>query len=344
MFLSHCNVRERSGGVLCFFPLALLVPVLALFLTGCASNLSGSGTHPKRHHTTESTARNSSAAVTELIAAQRMIRAGNYSMVIPKLQHIINTYPETSAGIEARYFLGLSYYQIGGYRDALNYFLEYSEAAPNGKYAELCQEYVAGLTERAGGEIDEAQAQARIQAAEERAQLMPETFAHQLELADLYWKDAQYEKAGEIYQTILEHWPQLQTDATIRTRIERGPDGRFIVLTPNEVARRYADAEPLLIANTRWFRSGSHRGWSSSSGRDFFYHVSGYAINRGAETLRNVRVHVTLYGFGSLVYDVKTVSIGQLRPGEERAFSVRFDDFDNIENVNRYECTGEFDR
>lgn len=344
MNLSQWYARGAWQRHLRLLPVFAVALSLLLLAGGCASSLGASGTSPTRHYTDEPGAKSSGAALTELTAAQRMIRSGNYSMVIPKLQHIIQSYPETNAGVEARYFLGLSYYQIGGFRDALNYFSEYRAAAPEGKYAELCQEYIDGLTEQAGGEVDDAQVRARIQAAQERVQLMPETFAHQLELADLYWKDGQYDKAGEIYRGILDHWPQLETDATIRTRIERGPDGRYIVLTPSEVARRYAEADPLVIINTRWYRSGSHRGWTSSSGRDYFYHVSGYATNRGSDTLRNVRVHVTLYGFGSLVYEVKTVSIGQLRPGEERAFSVRFDNFDNIENIDRYECVGEFDR
>ena len=43
-------------------------------------------------------------------------------------------------------------------------------------------------------------------------------------------------------------------------------------------------------------------------------------------------------------YDTTTVSVGRLNPGEIRAFSVRFSNFDNIENINRYECVASFQR
>ena len=42
------------------------------------------------------------AASTELASAQRMIQAGDYSSVMPRLERIIDRYSATPAGIEAR--------------------------------------------------------------------------------------------------------------------------------------------------------------------------------------------------------------------------------------------------
>ena len=51
-----------------------------------------------------------------------------------------------------------------------------------------------------------------------------------------------------------------------------------------------------------------------------------------------VQIVVTVYGFGNMVYDTNTIHIGRMNPGEIRAFSSRFSNFDNIEEVQRYEC------
>jgi len=322
-----------------------------LILTGCATTPDGMtspvGTNPIPDHGTL----NGSAAQSGLAAAQRMIRSGDYSLAIPRLMHIISKYPKSAAGVEARYFLGLTYYHLGGYRDALDNFNEYLTLAPEGKYAGITTEYVAKLTDEVSQRYrTQEQLQARIAEVSAQASLEPEVLAHQLELADLHWKTSQYDKAGEIYAKLLEHWPQLQTDSTIRRRMERNPDGTYTVLTPAEVERRYAEAEPLVIYNTHSFRSGSGAGTQYYPRQGIRYrtpdqyHVTGQVLNRGSDTLNDVQVMVTIYGFGSMIYDTQTFKIGRMRPGDRRAFSVRFTDFDYIENITRYECVATFQR
>lgn len=337
-----CNRPKVGRGVRIRFLFGACVSCGCFFVAGCASTPESLTPPVGNNPNPSNTMANGGSAAKELAVAQRMIHAGDYSQVIPRLMHVVSKYPETTAGIEAKYFLGFTYYQIGGYRDALAYFNEYLALAPEGRYAELGREYVAGLSDAVDGGIERLQE--RIEAAQERAAVDPTQFANQLELADLYWKNRQYNEAGELYKSIVKQWPQLETDATIRQRLERAPDGSFVVLTPEEVQRRYAEAEPLLIINDSSFRSGKYSGWHNLTGRDMYYNVSGQAVNRGGTTLQNVQVIVTIYGLGHLVYDTKTVGIGRLRPGEMRAFSVRFDNFDNLENVNRYEITGLFDR
>ena len=324
-----------------------------MLVAGCILYLAGCVTAPRPAPVSTDTQASApeghvldgSAARQDLVVAQRMVRAGDYSLVIPRLQRIATNYPDTQSGAEARYFLGLAYYQIGGYREALLYFNEYLTSMPEGKYVVLAREYLTSIAgEMQEGVVTEDVIQKQIESIEEKADGDPAKFADELELADLYWKAGHYQKAGALYIALIQQWPQLETDATIRTRIERGPKGDFIILSPEEVARRYAEEEPLLVVNTHSYRSGKASTWQKATGHDTNYHVSGQVVNRGNDTLRNVQVVVTIYGFGSLIYDVKTVNVGRLRAGETRAFSVRFTNFDNIENVFRYECEGTFER
>jgi hypothetical protein len=74
------------------------------------------------------------------------------------------------------------------------------------------------------------------------------------------------------------------------------------------------------------------------------YNVSGQAVNVGDTPLEDVRLIVTIYGLGQLVYDTQTVALGALQPGEVRAFSVQFTRFDDINNIVRHECRGTFRR
>lgn len=277
----------------------------------------------------------------ELTVVRRMLQAGEYSLAIPRLTNITTKYPDTPAGREAVYYLGFTYYQLAGYKDARDQFTQYLAIAPAGVHAASSQEYLDTI-ERADGTTlwtDQALA-ARIAQVEADTSL---ELPQQLELADLYWKKGDYERAGQLYEHILGKYPQLENDTRIRTRLERVGADTFVLLTPEEVVRRGAEAEPLVIFNTSSFRSGRFESFPATS-RERYYTVTGQVTNRGKEPLQDVQVIVTIYGFGSLVYDTQTINVGQLRPGDKRAFSARFNNFDNIENVNRYECVGTFRR
>lgn len=317
-----------------------LLPLLALALAGCQV----SGPRLIRDYSTPFAANNSAlinaSAEQELAEATGMMRDGGFSVVIPRLTSIVSQYPDTDAGIEARYFLGLTYYKIDGLYNADRNFRRYLELAPAGKYAALSREYLASI-EGAIGQVYSDRAALESRVAKYDGVAEPEELAAHLELADLYWNNTEYEKAGVLYTKILKAWPSFEDDAVIRRRMERGADGNYVVLTPEEIERRYADAEPLKISNTQNWRSRPNQ--SNNYGiPEQSYNVSGQAVNRSDYPIREVRVIVTIYGFGSRVYDSQTYTIGRLNPGETRAFSVRFTNFENIENVHRYECVGTY--
>ena len=354
----------------------------AALLAGCASDSGAVITPVGVNPLPENKMLNGSIAGKELAVTKRMVRAGDYSQVIPRLSHIVGNYPDTAAATEAHYFLGVTYYQIGGLREAKNYFTAYLERDAEGPYAEASRGYVAGLADERGSRpltqgqlnerLDGSAGQTGLGVTELEYQIAadhlirrieevkvhiaaePENLSHRLELADLYWKISRYKESAAAYAEILKKWPQLKGDVTINRRLELKADGTYTVLTPIEVERRNVEAEPLLVVNTSSFRSGRQGGaygYSSGSGgsygsvgKDIFYHVSGRVVNRGGDPMKNVEVLVTIYGFANLVYDTKTCRIGRLAPGAARAFSARFESFDNIENVVRYECVGVFDR
>ncbi len=283
-----------------------------------------------------------STAARELAVARRMVRVGEFSLVIPRLQQIISKYPGDPAAIEARYYLGQSYYSVGAYNDALRYLNEYIELAPGGEHVASGREYVARLTDQ---EIEIAPTELEEKAAtlQDAIDQEPENMAAHLELANLYWEHGEYQSAGNVYGELLRRWPRIAQDPVVQRRIERDAAGKITVLTPKEVERRHREEEPLLIYNVSSFRSGRFEGWPATS-HNRYYNVTGQAVNQSQNLLRDVRVVVTIYGFGHMVYDTKTVNLGTLRPQEVRAFSVQFSQFDNIHNITRHECVGTFRR
>lgn len=322
----------------------LMLALLPNTLAGCVTGSSGT-TQPGVTDTAPAGANfEQSAAAKELSVARRMIYAGQYSQVIPRLLNVINRYPETLSGKQARYWTGFAYYGIAGMRDARDNFEEYLRVAPEGEFADSARSYLAKLTnpDESGLNAPEDLVE-EVRAARRLVQENPEEMAHKLQLADALWKHGQYEEAGDLYAIMLQEAPKLAEDAIVRNRIERAPDGSVIVLTPAEMQRREARREPLVIFNTQSYKSGREAGYSDSL-RKKIYNVTGQIVNRSSDPMKDVAVVVTIYGFGSTVYDSQTFRIGTMNPKETRAFSVPFTRFDNIENVYRFDCVASYTR
>jgi len=284
---------------------------------------------------------NNHAAGQEIEEARILIETSDPSAAIPRLLNTIQKHPGTDAAIDARYWLGVAYYKIGSYRDAAGMFNDYLRQRPQGVYAAECAERIARLTEESNAKyptVEELDNQ--IKKASEEAAAKPDDPPAQLALADLLWRRGEYAKAGAVYANLVARHPECLNDATLKGRIEFDANGKYTVLTPVEIQRRQAEADPLVVINTSGFKSG--RDLFTREQR--FYSVSGQILNRSARPLNGVQVIITLYAFGTAVLDTTTVNIGQLRPGESRPFSVKFSNFDNIENVNRFECIGTFQR
>jgi tetratricopeptide (TPR) repeat protein len=318
--------------------------VSALLVAGCAGTPLGAGGYSSpmgRGPVSETRATDNYAASKQLAEAKRMVKGGEYSLVIPRLQQLTTQFPGDEAAIEARYYLGLSYYNIGGHDEALQNFREYAELAPQGENTAAARDYIQRMTENAPAtptEMDQ-----KIREARARVEANPEDAAAKMALANLYWDAARYDEAGTVYQTLLAKWPNLMNDTVVRTRVALEQDGTLTVLSPLEADRRYKEQEPLQIFNVSSFRSGRFDDWNASA-REKYYNVTGQAVNRSERPLEDVRITVTIYGIGQMVYDTQTVSLGYLQPGETRAFSVQFSRFDEIFNVSRHECVGTFRR
>ncbi|MFA7691300.1 MAG: tetratricopeptide repeat protein [Candidatus Hydrogenedentes bacterium] len=278
----------------------------------------------------------------ELSAAKRMMKAGEYSTAIPRLTQIISKYPGSSAGVEARYHLGDAYFNLGAYSDALRCIQEYLDLAPQGDYVESSQALIGKMTDTAA-QATPTEQEAQIAALEAAIAEEPDNMVPRLELAELLWSLGSYQEAGAVYTELLRRWPKLESDVVVRQRIQRDETGQLVVLTPEEVERQYREAEPLKIYNVSSFRSGRFETWPATAS-ERYYNVTGQAVNQGTRPLNDVRVVVTIYGLGQMVFDTKTVVLGSLRPGEVRAFSAQFSSFDNIYNISRHECVGSFQR
>ena len=146
-FTAGLNVYRRN--IQFFFIVVLFLVCVSGCVTSSGSSVNNdSWSTPIGHGPVVSShAGYSASAAKEFAIAKRMVEAGEYSLVIPRLQQIISKYPGDPKSIEARYLLGQSYYAVGAYNDALHYLNEYIELAPDGSHSVDAKDFIAQLTE-----------------------------------------------------------------------------------------------------------------------------------------------------------------------------------------------------
>ncbi len=316
-------------------PLLLVLSVLS----GCVGPRSSSPASPIP--ILKGTLADKGALSKELEEARRIVESGDQTRAIPRLVHVISKYPNSDVGAEAHYWLGVAFYKSQSYRDAIDMFKTYQELRPNGRYAAQSKAYTDQLVEEYEKKFMTAEAlEAQVQEVAGKLRNEPGNLDLQMQLADLLCKRGDYQKAGEIYDAIAKANPNYPGMTIIAERVEYLTNGEYVLLTPVERQRRYIKERPLEVVNTTSFQS--NRGLITREHQ--YYVVTGQVINRGESVLYGVQVVVTIFGFGNVVWDTNTVSFGRMNPGESRAFSVRFTNFPNIDDINRYEVVPTFQR
>lgn len=318
----------------------LIALAASIFLTGCLSGPRAT-TAETRTPFTKNRLADDGAARKEIETARRMIEEGDTSTVIPRLYLTMGKYPDSDIATEGLFLLGRAYNEIGSYRNAQQMFEDYLRVAPDGPRANDSRQFLANISDHIDQHyLTPEKLDAQLAEILGTLETAPESLDNRLELADVLWKRGDYERAGRVYESIVERRPDVINDPVVSRRVDMESNGSLILMTPAEIERREVENRPLGIINVNSFRSG--RDLLTRESR--YYVVTGQAINRSDSVLYGVNVHVTIYGFGNVVYDASTVNIGRLDPGERRSFSVRFSNFANIENIHRHEAIGSFQR
>ena len=286
-----------------------------------------------------------SGSAKDLSVARKMIRGGNYSQAIPRLLKVLEQAPGTREGVDARYFIGVAYEAIQDLRNAQGQLKAYLDAVgEGGEYAADAKKRLDGISSTLNEQfVSPAELNTRPEKAKANAAAAQGEVGPQLDLADALWLKGDYAGAGKVYAEILSRWPRLEDDMVVRERMKRDADGNWSPMDPQRAVLEAADRDPLLVFNTSSFRSGRQEGYSRSF-QNAKYNVTGEVMNRGRTALNEVELIVTIYGFGGKVFETKTVRVGRLGVGESRPFSSVFENFDSIDNVERYQVKGTFTR
>lgn len=314
----------------------LLGSTVSSSLLGCTTSVTG------RSYSKNSPNIFSGNTARRLISEARATRdGGNQIAAIPQFHELIARFPDSKEAIEAHYFLGITYHDIGGHHDAIEELNRYLEAAPSGEHAQESRALVERLSKEYRKRFPtSAELDAEIASLRDDVASRPDSGELRKVLAGRLWRRGRYEEAGRIYLDIASRDEAFKSDPVFSRRIELHPNGSHVLLTPAEIMRREIERQPISVTNMTSFRSGRDR--RTQVPRHFV--VTGQAINHSDSLLYGVQILVTIYGFGYRVYDTGVYRIGEMYPGEIRAFTVRFSNFRELNSIERYDYSVRFQR
>ena len=316
---------------LALFTFALLSG--ATILGGCAANFGGTSV------SADSFDRQSARIL--LSDARSAIARGNVVFAVPQLHELVARHPDTQEAIIAHYLLGKAYYELDDYRSALEHLSRYLDTDPTGKHAKESRTLMNRLAEEYRQRFpSDDTLDSEIDLLRERWEAEPGSIALGGKLADRLWLRGRYPEAADVYLTLLQGSPEFARDAAFSQRIDVQPDGGHVLLTPAEITRREVERRPVTVINLSSYRSGRDRRTQQQQ----HFMVTGQALNRSDGVLRGVEIDITVYGFGNRIYDTRSQRIGDMRPGETRAFSVRFANFRELNSIDRYDYSVRFVR
>ncbi len=273
--------------------------------------------------------------------ADRLIQSGNSAIAVGRLHEIAARYPGTREAADAQYLLGVAYENLGGLRDAIDAYDAYLALASAGEWADESRISGDRLRHLYASSFPAPEAIDReIGAARAALQAEPGSSDAKRRLADSLWTRGEYDEAGALYLELAHKDADFAASDHFRQRVERRDDGPHTILTPAEVSRRAAEKTPLQVVNINSFPAVR----DSITQIPLFFVVTGQAVNRGQSILYGANVTVTLFGFGSTVYDTQTTPFGDVAPGETRAFSMRFSNYRELNSIDRYEYSVSFRR
>jgi len=248
---------------------------------------------------------------------------GKYFEAAVSFYNALKEDPEGKFAEDALFLLAESYRRMGADNEAAAVYQTYLTKYPDGKYAIDARKYLVSIQEMAMAERNQLEQAQKIYAEMERKLKQdieedPKNPAPYLRLGDFYWRNGDIEAAYEYYTKAIQLNPELLKDRILKQRSQE-LKAELDKMRHDEVLSK------LRVRNQHLYSLTIN--WLVATGEIW---------NEGDFIARRVMLDVVLYDFGGNVLDSKRVYVGDLYPGEKRAYSVRFKYLDRLQ-VDRVE-------
>jgi len=222
--------------------------------------------------------------------------------------------------------IGKCYYAIGITLGAQQELRNYLFMHPDGTYAEearsIIQEigqYARDAAQRSGDTRDRLREEVADLEKQLKGKRGNKATIHYA-LGAKYWELGEYTKSFRNDVEAYKLNPDYAFDAAFRTRVNFTDDGKPYSKT---LAVEKASQEIIQVRNVNTNVARTF-GQLVSDRVVREYVISGEVANLGTVLVKGIQLEVTVYRFGNKILSTKMVKVGDISPGQERAFTVSF--------------------
>jgi tetratricopeptide (TPR) repeat protein len=274
-------------------------------------------------------------------SAQQDFQNHKYESAVTKYQYLSQNHPEIE---KKQYFLfqkGLCLYLLRSYHDGEKTFKEYLDLYPEGLYKAECQAYITKIEVlRAERERTYVLQREEIKGDADLLRLMidrdPYNAQVHYELANLLWDLGDYNEAAKHYLKAGEIDAALKESELIKNRLMINGAGDVIPITPEIQKDMDREKNPLVIFDVHSYQQRTKPDYLGAS--KAFQTVAGKVRNQSKQAIRGISIVVNFYNIRHELLDTQNYYIGTMGPREIRAFLVKGQNYDNLYNIDHFEC------
>ncbi len=278
-------------------------------------------------------------------SAKRDFQNQNYEIAIAKYDNLAANHPDVKSRQLYLMQKGRSLYLIRCYHDAQETFRRYTLEYPDGIYTAEAEAYLTKIEAlRAEKErrhiLQHEQIRGDVKQLRQLLTNDPYNARIHYELANKLWELGEYNQAARHYLKAGEIDAALKESELINNRLMIGENGKVVPITPRRQRVLERERNPLIIFDVHNYKQRIKPDYFGA--RQAFETVAGKVRNQSKRVLHNVSVSVNFYNIHHELLDTQTFYVGTMGPREVRAFLVKGQNYDNLYNIDHFECSPTF--
>jgi tetratricopeptide (TPR) repeat protein len=255
-------------------------------------------------------------------------------------ESLIDRLPESRRRDDAHFRLAVSHHKLPNpdFHGAEAAYRLYLNEYPEGRHRVAAQENLSRLyLERDAlaepGEERLAEAREQLDRLLREEALRPQDAETKYRIGNLFYELGHYDRAGHYYFEAQKIEAAYQQRELVQKRLFINERGEPETYSPAALLQDHRNRNPLVVFDVHRFNESQHA--DAFLARQVYQTLTGKVRNQGAETVRVVVVEIHFLNAVNDVLDVRRVAVGDLAPGEVRAFWGRGASFDRLSNLDR---------
>ena len=269
----------------------------------------------------------------------------NYDVAIAKYDYLTHSHPSND---KRQFFImqqGLAFYLIQSYHDAEKVFHNYLRRHPEGLYKSQAETYLTKIEalrsqKRRNYVLQRKQIKGDIKLLREMLKRDPYNAQVHYDLANKLWELGKYNEAASHYLKAGDINAALQENELLKNRLMIDEQGEVVPVTPERQRELEREQNPLIVFDIHSYKQRIKPDYLGAS--KAFQTVAGKVRNQSKRVHRGVYVSVNFYNMHHELLDTQSYYVGAMAPNEVRAFLVKGQNYDNIYNIDHFECTARY--